>query len=107
FELRVECPELRAAVVANHFASRVLWTLNTGLWTRQIPWSNGDDTCVTCRRRWFNSIRDHSRRQESGVRSQEAGGRSQNSDWRTNASSWPLIPDSCPLDTGLHADGGD
>lgn len=24
-----------------------------------IPWSNGDDTCVTSRRRWFNSIRDH------------------------------------------------
>jgi hypothetical protein len=39
-----------------------LWSLTT------IPWSNGDDTCVTCRRRWFNSIRDHSRRQESGVR---------------------------------------
>ena len=24
-----------------------------------VPWSNGNDTCVTCRRRWFNSIRDH------------------------------------------------
>ena len=36
------------------------------LWVRlpprslTIPWSNGDDTCATCRRRWFDSIRDHS-----------------------------------------------
>src|SRR5690606_33278739 len=31
-----------------------LWSLTT------VPWSNGDDTCVTCRRRWFNSLRGHS-----------------------------------------------
>ena len=32
----------------------------TSVTDNTIPWSNGDDTCVTCRRRWFNSIRDHS-----------------------------------------------
>ena len=33
----------------------------TSVTDNTIPWSNGDDTCVTCRRRWFNSIRDHSK----------------------------------------------
>ena len=24
-----------------------------------VPWSNGDDTCLTNRKRWFDSIRDY------------------------------------------------
>ena len=24
-----------------------------------VLWSNGDDTCFTCRKRWFDSIRDY------------------------------------------------
>ena len=24
-----------------------------------VPWSNGNDTWVTSRKRWFNSIRDY------------------------------------------------
>ena len=24
-----------------------------------VPWSNGNDSCLTNRKRWFNSIRDY------------------------------------------------
>ena len=39
----------------------ILWVRLPPRSLTTIPWSNGDDTCVTCRRRWFNSIRDHSK----------------------------------------------
>ena len=35
-------------------------SIPTSVIVNTIPWSNGEDTCPTCRRRWFNSIPDHS-----------------------------------------------
>ena len=68
------------------------------LWVRlpprslTIPWSNGDDTCVTCRRRWFNSIRDHSKglqvfRQHTAVVRRKTGFNS-----RADLCNWACMP---------------
>ena len=68
------------------------------LWVRlpprslKIPWSNGDDTCVTCRRRWFNSIRDHSKglqvfRQHTAVVRRKTGFNS-----RADLCNWACMP---------------
>jgi hypothetical protein len=35
-------------------------SIPTSVTDNTIPWSNGNDTCPTCRRRWFNSIGVHS-----------------------------------------------
>ena len=57
-------PEPATAGYANWQSGEVeslvtLWVRLPPRSLRLVPWSNGDDTCVTCRRRWFNSIRDH------------------------------------------------
>ena len=68
-----------------------------------VLWSNGDDTCVTCRRRWFNSIRDHSTR-SAGV----LAGTARRVVRRCGkAEDRVQFPDG-PLERmGLHADGGE
>ena len=35
-----------------------------------VLWSNGDDTCFTCRKRWFDSIKDYCQHHgEAGLQS--------------------------------------
>ena len=60
--------------------------------SQSVPWSNGDDTCVTCRRRWFNSIRDHSKglqvfRQHTAVVRRKTGFNS-----RADLCNWACMP---------------
>jgi hypothetical protein len=37
----------------------ILWVRFPPRLLHLIPWSNGDDTCLTCRERRFNSVRGH------------------------------------------------
>ena len=53
--------------------------------------------CVTCRKRWFNSIRDHLAKWSVGVSAARRHGKAEDR---------VQFPDG-PLELGLHAVGGD